>query len=96
MPQLSIKRKSDEILVTICDSDLFGECYTEGKLRLEIDEKFYEGEEVSVEKCLEALKDATIANMVGSIVGHAVEAGYVDSENVLEIEGVQHAQMTRL
>lgn len=95
MPQLSIKRRSEEILVTICDQELFGRELREGDLSLEVSPSFYEGEEVSVEECLEALKEATIANMVGSIVEEAIEAGYVDSDYVLEIEGVQHAQMVR-
>ena len=93
MPHLSIKKKSGEKLVTICDEELFGKKFQEGDLTLKVTESFYKGEEASVEKCLEALKEATIANMVGSIVEHAIEAGYVNPENVLEIENVQHAQM---
>ncbi len=81
------------MVVTICDSELFGEKLEEGDLKLEVDRSFYEGDEVSVEECLEALREATIANMVGSIVKHAVEEGYIESEHVLEIDGVRHAQM---
>lgn len=93
MPQLSIKKKSGEVVVTICDSELFGETFKEGDLKLEVDKSFYEGDEVSVAECLKALRDATIANMVGSIVEHAVEEGYIEPEHVLEIDGIQHAQM---
>lgn len=96
MPHLSVKKKRDETVVSVCDSELFGETLEEDNLHLEVDKSFYEGEETSVEECLEALKGATIVNMLGSIVEHAVETGYVDSENVLEIEGVPHAQMVRL
>jgi len=63
---------------------------------LNITESFYGGEEVSVDECLDAMKNATIVNMVGSIIEHAVEAGYVDTENVIEVEGVPHAQMVRI
>lgn len=96
MPHLKMRKRGDENVVAICDSELFGEEFREGKFKLEVDRSFYEGEEVSVDKCLEALSDATIANMVGSIVERAIEAGYVDSENVLEIDGVPHAQMARI
>lgn len=96
MPQLTTKKKSNETVVTICDSELFGKEFREGDLKLDITRSFYEGEEASVEECLESLKKATIANLVGSIVEHAVEEGFVNSENVLEIEGVSHAQMVRL
>lgn len=95
MPHLSIKRRDEEVVVAICDSKLFGRKFEEGDLKLEVNKSFYEGEEASVEKCLNALKDATIANMVGSIVEHAIEAGYVNSENVLKIEDIPHAQMVR-
>ncbi|KXA92119.1 hypothetical protein AKJ64_03975 [candidate division MSBL1 archaeon SCGC-AAA259E17] len=96
MPQLSRKEKGSEIVITICDLELFGENFQEGDVKLEIDESFYGGEEATVDECLDALKEATIANMVGSIVEHAIEIGYVDPENVLEVEGVPHAQMARL
>lgn len=82
--------------MAICDVELFGKEFREGELRLKVEENFYKGEEASVEECLEVLKDATIANLVGSIVDSAIEAGYVDSDNVLEIEGIPHAQMVRL
>ncbi len=93
MPHLSVKRKSGEKIVAICDEELFGRKFKEGKLKLEVDRDFYQGEEASKEECLSALEDATIANLVGSIIEHAIEAGYVNPENVLEIEGVPHAQM---
>lgn len=96
MPQLCRKEKRSEILVTICDSELFGESFEEGDFKLEVDESFYGGREATVDECLDALEEATIANMVGSIVKHAIEEGYVAPENVLEIEGVPHAQMARL
>ncbi len=96
MPQLSIKKSSGETVVTVCDSDLFGKRLREGKFKLEVKESFYEGDEASFEECLEALDEATIGNLVGSIVEKAIEAGYVNPDNVLEIEGVSHAQFVRL
>ena len=95
MPQVSVKESSGEVVMTVCDSELFGKKLKEGSLSLEIKESFYGGEEMEVEECLETLKEATIANLVGSIVDHAIEEGILDSENVLEIEGVKHAQFAR-
>lgn len=83
-------------MVTVCDSKLFGRTLEEGEFSLEIEEDFYGGEEASVEECLKALKRATIANLVGSIVDHAVEDGFIDPKCVLEIEEVPHAQMMRI
>lgn len=95
MPQVSVRKDSGEVVMTVCDSDLFGEKLKEGNLTLEIEESFYGGEEMEIEECLEKLKEATIANLVGSVVDHAMKKGILDSENVLEIEGVKHAQLAR-
>lgn len=81
--------------MTVCDSELFGERLQEGDLSIEVKESFYGGKEMEVEECLEKLKEATIANLVGSIVDHAIEEGILDPSNVLEIEGVKHAQFAK-
>jgi hypothetical protein len=81
--------------VVICDRGLLGKKFKEGKFQLEVRESFYGGEETSEERCIEALRNATIANMVGSIVERAIEAGLVDRANVLKIQGVKHAQLVR-
>lgn len=84
------------MLVIVCDSELIGREFEEGDLKLRVKRSFYEGEEVSAEECLDALKEATIANMVGSIVKHAVKAGLVHPSNIIRIQNVPHAQMVRL
>lgn len=96
MPHLRVERAQGEVLVIICDGDLLGKKFEEGELTLEVERSFYEGEEASVERCLDALKGATIANMVGSIVQHAIEAGLVRAADVIKIQDVSHAQMVRL
>ena len=96
MPLLRVMRVQNEVLVAICDADLLGREFKEGDFRLKPSQSFYCGKEESVEACLEALKEATIANLVGSIVGHAIKAGFINRANVVRIEGVPHAQMVRM
>lgn len=96
MPQLRIRHTQGETLVTVCDEELLGEKFKEGELKLEVKNSFYEGEEASVEKCIDALEEATIANLVGSIVEHAINAHIINPDNVLRIQDVPHAQMARL
>ena len=96
MLRLRVVRQQGEVLVTICDAKLIGKEFKQGKLKLKINEDFYGDEEASIEKCLAALKEATIANLVGSIVEHAVKAGFIDRANVIRIRKVPHAQMVRL
>ncbi len=93
---LKTLRTSSENIVVICDRELLGQTLKEGELRLEIKKSFYEGKEASVEECLRALRDATIGNLVGSIVEHATKAGIIDPKNVMRLQNVPHAQLVRL
>ena len=85
-----------EVLVVICDAGLLGKEFKHGKFRLKVDKNFYCGVEASVETCLQALREATIANLVGSIVEHAIKAGFIDHTNVIKIQNVPHAQMVKM
>lgn len=96
MPLLRVLRTRGEVLVVICDAGLLGKELKKGELRLKVDESFYCGEESSIETCLRALREATIANLVGSIVEHAIKAGFIDQTSVLRIQNVPHAQMVKM
>lgn len=96
MPRLRVVRTAKEVLVIICDAELIGKEFRQGELKLKIDKSFYGGKEASVEECLAALRKATIANMIGSIIEHAIEEGFVDRENVIRIQNVPHAQMVKM
>ncbi len=96
LPLLRIVRTQGETLVVVCDEELLGKKFKNGEFRLDVKEYFYKGEKASVEDCLVALRNATIGNLVGSIVGHAVKAGVIERENVLRFQKVPHAQLVRL
>jgi len=96
LPLLRKLKHKNETLVIVCDRELLGKKFRSGELKMEIKTSFYEGEEASVEECMRALEEATIANMVGSIVDEAIKAGIVDSDCVVRFEGVPHAQLVRL
>lgn len=96
MPLLRILRQQGETLVIICDRELLGKRFVCGNLHLDVRESFYSGEEASIERCLKALSEATIGNLVGSIVDEAIKAGIIDGSSVLRFEGVPHAQLVRL
>lgn len=93
---MRVFRTQGEILVVVCDEELLGKRFRRGELRLEVKESFYRGEEASVKKCLDALQNATIGNLVGSIVEEAAKAGMIDRENVIRLQNVLHAQLVRL
>jgi hypothetical protein len=94
---LNTYHKASEIIVAICDADLLGCCFKEGKFRLAINENFYGGKLVSIDKAINALENATIGNIVGvKIVKAAIKAGLIHKDGVLRVEGIPHAQRVTL
>lgn len=85
------------LLITVCDPDVLGETFEEGSITLSVTEDFYGGERVETETVVEALSRASIANLVGTeTVELAIEEGFVDEGNVLEVEQTLHAQYLQL
>ncbi|ACV47363.1 MULTISPECIES: DUF424 domain-containing protein [Halomicrobium] len=89
------ERETDEgTLVSVCDPDIIGETFDDGEISLTVDEGFYDGEEVDEQTVLDSLSQCTVANLVGTeTVTLAVEHGFIDEENVLDIDGTRHAQL---
>ena len=89
------ERETDEgLLVSVCDADVLGEEFENGDVSLTVDPDFYDGEQVEEESIVESLARCSVANIVGTrAVDIAVEHGFVDEENVLDIEETRHAQL---
>jgi len=84
-------------LVAACDSNLLGETFREGRLKLEVKPDFYRGVRTTILDALTAIDSADIANLVGeTIVQAAVERSLVDPSAVLNIGGVPHVQIVRM
>ena len=82
-----------EVLVAACDDRLLGQTLREGELRLHVS-SFYDGDPMTEEEFVAALRGATIGNFVGKeTVDAAARAGFVDEGGVLWIGGEPHAQM---
>jgi len=54
-----------EILVAACDSELIGRTFCEGELHLHVNEDFFKGQPADEHEVKKALKEATIANLIG-------------------------------
>jgi hypothetical protein len=89
------ERETDEgLLVSVCDPDVLGETFENGKISLTVDEAFYDGEEADEQAVVDSLARCSVANLVGTdSVALAVEHGFVEEENVLDLEGTRHAQL---
>lgn len=92
------ERETEEgLLVAVCDSDVLGETFEEGKISLTVTEDFYGGDEVDEESVIDSLARAAVANIVGTrAVDVAIDAGFVDEANVLEVGSTRHAQLLRM
>lgn len=84
-------------LVTVCDDDVLGETFENDGVPFEVTEEFYDGEPADEERVVASLARARVANIVGSkSVDLAVEHGFVEEANVLDLGGTTHAQLVRL
>ncbi|MDY6931155.1 MAG: DUF424 domain-containing protein [Halobacteriota archaeon] len=83
-----------DTIVAVCDKGLIGKKFTQGEIVLNISEGFYKGSIAKDVDVVDALRSATIANLVGpEAVKCAIDNGFVDECNVIMIDGVPHAQM---
>ncbi len=86
-----------QVIVAVCDKDIIGKKFKEGELVLKLDEGFYRGSEACEDEVKEALLCATIANIAGEkAITCAVDCGCIDTENIIFIQGIPHAQMVRI
>ncbi|MFC3477816.1 DUF424 domain-containing protein [Halobacterium litoreum] len=85
------------VLVTACDPDVLGETFENGEVEFTVNEEFYGGDEADADAVRAALARANVANIVGDdAVGIAIEEGFVEEANVLDLDGTVHAQFMRL
>lgn len=91
------RQTKDGLLVSVCDADCLGETYENGEVSFTVTKEFYGGEdavEAAAEEVLASLNQANVANLVGEeCIDVAVEAGLIDEESVLELDGARHAQL---
>ncbi len=81
------------IVMVLTDAEIIGQKFETEKLQLDLSGKFYAGEEKSREEVLKRLQKAYIVNFTGErSVALGLELGILDSERVLVIGGVEHAQ----
>jgi hypothetical protein len=88
------------LLVSVCDADLLGRTFENGKVSITVEESFYGGEdavEADADAVVAGLQRASVANLVGEeCVGIAVEAGFIDEATVLEVGETRHAQLLQI
>ncbi len=87
------KSNEGRVILAICDSELIGKCFTEGDKQLDLSSDFYKGEEMKEKRILNLLKSVHIVNLCGEeSVALGVNAGIVDEENMMKVDGIPHAE----
>ena len=81
-------------VVAICDADLIGKSFKQGKLRLSISEHFYKGERKNLDEITHLLVNSSNLNLVGpKIIQLALSLNLITKKQILVIDGVPHAQI---
>ncbi len=90
-------RQNRDTLVAVCDAELLGCTLEGGQAPFEVSERFYGGSLSSLEEALEAMRKASICNIVGKkIVEAAIGKDMVQRTAVIYIGDVPHAQIVHL
>lgn len=85
--------KSYRNVVAICDSDLIGKKFEDGKFQLDVKESFYKGEEKPEEFILQVIRKMSAEDATFNIIGKesiqtAIKAGIINEDSVKEVQGV--------
>jgi hypothetical protein len=88
--------KSCRTVVALCDSELLGKKFDEGKRQIDVRETFYRGDEVNEEQAInilrtQAMEDATF-NIVGKkSIDAALKAGVITKKGIAKIKDIPFA-----
>lgn len=84
-------------ILAACDKELCGKTLKCEKIEFFVSEKFYNGEEISLEKLKEMLHDFENINLVGNrAVQAAIEEGLAAEESVIKIGKIKHVQIFKI
>jgi len=90
-------RHGSDTLVAVCDAAILGKTLQGGLAPFNVSEHFYGGTLADVAEAIEAMKRATICNIVGKrIVEAAIENSMVHRSSVIYFGDVPHAQVVVL
>jgi hypothetical protein len=88
--------KSYRDVVAVCDGELLGKKFEEGKFQLDIKESFFKGRESSKQEISEIMRDMKLEDSTFNIVGEesiqtALETGIITKEGIGRIANIPFA-----
>ena len=83
-------------VVAVCDKELLGKKFEEGKLQLDVKESFFKGKESSKEEASEIMRDMKLEDSTFNIIGKksvqtALETGIITKEGIGIIANIPFA-----
>ncbi|MEM3091273.1 MAG: DUF424 family protein [Candidatus Pacearchaeota archaeon] len=88
--------KSYRDVITICDSELLGKKFEEGRFQLDIKEGFYKGKKETKEGVIKIIRKFSIEDATFNIVGEnsikaALDANIIKKDEIKRIQGIPFA-----
>ncbi|MBI5804320.1 DUF424 family protein [Candidatus Pacearchaeota archaeon] len=80
-------------VVALCDTEILGKKFEEGKMQLDVRESFFNGDEIGEEEAKKMLEQQAKNDATFNIVGEkstklALSLGIISSENIIKIQGI--------
>jgi hypothetical protein len=86
------KNNNGQIILAVCDSELLGKKFEEGKKQLDLSSDFYAGEKRSEKDVSGLMRNSYIINLVGKkSTGLAIKDGLITQNNICEICKIPYA-----
>lgn len=87
------KSQDNKIVAAVCDSELKGKKFEEGKHQLDLTSSFFAGEEKEDLIVGDTIRNADSVNLVGEkSVQIGIQEGVIEKEHVKKIAGIPYAQ----
>ena len=88
--------KGYRYIVAICDSDLIGKKFEQGKFQLDLTSSFFKGENISekdlIKKMQKMVKEDATFNIVGEkSINTAIKAGIISEKGIKKIDRIPFA-----
>lgn len=93
---VNIKDTPSGMLVIVIDDELLGKKFEEENKQLDLTSEFYQGESMTPNETADLMRNADHLHLVGKeTITLANKEGLIDYEDVIEIAGVPHVEITR-
>jgi len=83
-------------VIAVCDAELLGKKFTEGKMQLDINPDFYGGKKLNEADMIKTMQEFNGNDSTFNIVGKksvnaALKAGIIDKSGIIKVKGIPHA-----